>query len=130
MAGRLPLSPPLYPEEILTDRPVRWLVAELIREAAFEALQQELPYAVAVEVVRFDESRDDRVHIDANLLVVRDSQKRIVVGRGGEVVKRISMAARKGAEELLDMPVGLRLFVKIDPDWLRKPRRIAGLGYR
>ena len=72
VAGRLPLSPPLYPEEILTDRPVRWLVAELIREAAFEALQQELPYAVAVEVVRFDESRDDRIHIDANLLVVRD----------------------------------------------------------
>jgi len=129
VAALLPESPPLYPEEVLTDRPVRWLVAELVREAAFDELSQELPYSIAVEVVRFDESRPDRVHIDANILVIRDSQKRIVVGRGGEVVKRISMAARRQVEDLVGMPVGLRLFVKIDRDWLRKPRRISGLGY-
>ena len=109
---------------------MRWLAAELIREAAFEHLKEELPYSIAVEVVTFDESRPDRVHIEANLLVLRDSQKRIVVGRGGEVVRRISMVARQGIEELLGHPVGLRLFVKIDRDWLRKPRRLASLGYR
>ncbi len=129
VASRLPESPPLYPEDTLTDRPLRWLVAELVREAAMGELAQELPYSIAVEVTRFDESRGDRVHIDANLLVIRDSQKRIVVGKGGEVVKRISMAARAQVQELVGLPVGLRLFVKIDPDWLRKPRRISGLGY-
>ena len=130
VADRLPLSPPLYPEDVLTDRPLRWLAAELVREAAFEELKEELPYSIAVEVVTFDESRPDRVHIEANILVLRDSQKRIVVGRGGEVVKRISMAARRGVEDLVGLPVGLRLFVKIDRDWLRKPRRLASLGYR
>jgi len=129
VASRLPESPPLYPEDALTDRPLRWLVAELVREAAMGELAQELPYSIAVEVTRFDESRGDRVHIDANLLVIRDSQKRIVVGKGGEVVKRISMAARAQVQELVGLPVGLKLFVKIDPDWLRKPRRISGLGY-
>ena len=129
VVSRLPESPPLYPEDALTDRPLRWLVAELVREAAFDELAQELPYSIAVEVTRFDESRPGRVHIDANILVIRDSQKRIVVGKGGEIVKRISMAARHQVQELVGVPVGLRLFVKIDPDWLRKPRRISRLGY-
>ncbi|MFP8873265.1 MAG: GTPase Era [Myxococcota bacterium] len=127
---RLPEGPPLYPDDALTDRPVRWLAAELVREAAFEELEQELPYAIAVEVVRFDESREGRVHIDANVLVSRDSQKRIVVGSGGQVIKRIGIRARRGIEELLDTRVGLKLFVKVDPRWLKSPKRIASLGYR
>ena len=129
VCARLPKSPPLYPDDVLTDRPLRFLAAELVREAAFAELTQELPYCVAVEVVRYDESKPGRVHIEANLLVLRDSQKRIVVGRGGEVVKKIGMTARPQIEELVGLPVGLKLFVKIDPDWLRKPRRLEGLGY-
>jgi GTP-binding protein Era len=130
IVGRLPESPPLYPEDALTDRPLRWLAGELVREAAFEALGQELPYSTAVEVVRFDESRGDLVRIDANLLVERNSQKRIAVGTGGEMVKRIGTRARRQIEKLLGQRVHLQLFVKVDPRWLKSAKRLKGLGYR
>ncbi len=126
----LPESPPLYPEEEFTDRPVRWLCAELIREAVFECLDQELPYAMAAEVIRFDETRPKQVVIHANLLVGRESQKRIVVGAGGRTVKGIGMRARKSIETLLGTGVYLELFVKVDPKWLKSARRIHELGYR
>jgi len=126
---QLPASPALYPEESLTDKPLRWLCAELVREAAFEYLQRELPYSIAVEVIQFDESRDDLVEIHANILVERDSQKRIVVGSGGAMVKRIGVRARKSIERLLERRVHLKLFVKVDPKWLTSARRIESLGY-
>ncbi len=126
---RLPESPRLYPEEVLTDRPLRWLCAELIREAAFDCLQQELPYSIAVEVLRFEESRHDLVEIHANLLVERDSQKRIVIGAGGDMVKRIGIRARRSIEHLLDRQVHLETFVKVDPKWLKSLKRIESLGY-
>ena len=130
LVAELPLSPRLYPEEELTDRPVRWLCAELIREAVFECLEQELPYSMAVEVIQYDEGRAGKVAIHANLLVERESQKRIVVGARGRTVKGIGMRARKGIEALLASPVYLELFVKVDPKWLRSQRRIHELGYR
>jgi GTP-binding protein Era len=126
----LPESPPLYPEDELTDRPLRWLCAELIREAVFECLDQELPYVMAVEVVQFDESGADRVVIHANLLVARESQKRIVVGAGGRTVKGIGMRSRRSLESLLGTRVRLELFVKVDPGWAKSARRIHELGYR
>jgi GTP-binding protein Era len=129
IAARLPVSPPLYDADALTDRPMRWLCAELVREAAFAHLDQELPYSIAVEVTRFDESRPDRLRIAANLLVARESQKRIVVGRGGAMVKRIGIRARASIEAWLGRPVHLDLFVKVDRDWTRNPRRIESLGY-
>jgi GTP-binding protein Era len=125
----LPESPPYYPEDELTDRPLRFLAAELVREAAFEALQQELPYAVAVEVTAYDESRPGLVRIEANLLVERDSQKRIAVGAGGEMVKRIGTAARQQIERLLETQVHLALRVKVEPQWSRKRQRLEALGY-
>jgi len=130
LVAALPESPALYPEEELTDRPVRWLCGELIREAIFECLEQELPYAMAVEVVEYDEGRAGRVAIHANLLVERESQKRIVVGAGGRTVKGIGMRARTAIEAMLACRVHLELFVKVDPKWLRSARRIHELGYR
>jgi GTP-binding protein Era len=130
IVAALPESPPLYPEEELTDRPLRWLCAELIREAVFECLDQELPYVMAVEVVQFDESGADRVVIHANLLVARESQKRIVVGAGGRTVKGIGMRSRRSLESLLGTRVRLELFVKVDPGWVKSARRIHELGYR
>jgi GTP-binding protein Era len=129
LVAALPESPPLYPEDELTDKPLRWLAAELVREALFEELGQELPYQMAVEVVEFDESRPDLVRIRAHILVLRDSQKRIVVGRGGEVVKTIGSRARAQIEKLVGSKVYLELRVKIDPRWLKNPRRIKSLGY-
>jgi GTP-binding protein Era len=126
---RLPESPALYPEDDLSDRPLRFLVAELVREAAFEQLEQELPYALAVEVETYDESRPDLVRIRANLIVERASQKQIVIGRGGERIKAIGIQARRGIEALVEAHVHLELWVKIEPKWTKKPARVKALGY-
>ena len=125
----LPESPSLYPEDELSDRPLRFLAAELVREAAFETLAQELPYSLAVEVVDFDESRTDLVRIRANLLVERASQKQIVIGRGGEVVKKIGVRARREIEKLVGGKVHLELWVKVEPKWSKRPGRLKSLGY-
>ena len=126
----LPVSPPLYGEDELTDRPMRWLCAEMIRERVFELLDQELPYSMAVEVLDYDESNAKILKIRANLLVERDSQKRIVVGRGGRMVKKIGIRARHSIEAWVDRQVHLELFVKVDPGWLKNGRRIEELGYQ
>jgi len=125
----LPESPPLYPEDEITDRSVRWLAGELVREVMFEELGQELPYAMAAEVIDFDESKPEEVTIHVNLLVARNSQKRIVIGAGGAQIKRIGIRARKQIEELVGMRVHLKLWVKIDPKWLKNKARIEELGY-
>jgi len=126
---RLPESPPLYGDEELTDRPMRWLCAEMIREALFELLDQELPYSMAVEVLRYDESKPKAIRIGANLLVARDSQKRIVVGKGGAMIKKIGIRSRRSIEDWVGRRVHLELFVKVDPAWLKSPKRIEELGY-
>jgi GTP-binding protein Era len=127
--ARLPESPPLYPDDELTDRPLRWLVAELVREAVMECLGQELPYTMAVEVTSFDEKRPDLTRIRANLLVARNSQKLIAVGKGGEMIRRIGIRARPPIERLVGTRVHLELFVKVDPKWLKSRERIESLGY-
>ena len=129
LVQRLPESPPLYLEDELSDRPLRFLVAELVREAAFEALEQELPYQLAVEVESFDESREDLVRIAADLIVERASQKPIAIGRGGSRIKQIGIAARREIEQLLGRRVHLALRVKVEPHWTRKPARLRSLGY-
>ena len=129
IASRLPVSPPHYPEDQLSDRPLRFLVAELVREAAFEELGQELPYALAVEVVEYDEKRPDLVRIRANLLVERRSQKQIVIGKGGQVIKRIGIRARAAIEALVGSQVHLELWVKLEPHWAEHPKRLKTLGY-
>ena len=129
VVARLPEGPALYPEDELTDRPLRFLAAELVREAAFEALAEEVPYGVAVEVESFDESRPDLVRIAANLLVERESHKRIAVGAGGAKVREIGTRARRELERLVDRHVHLALRVVVEPDWARRPKRLKSLGY-
>ncbi|MCC6640216.1 MAG: KH domain-containing protein [Deltaproteobacteria bacterium] len=109
---------------------MRFLAAELVREAAFGALREELPYAIAAEVTAFDESRPDLVRIEADLLVERESQKRIVVGAGGAMVKQIGTHARLQIEKLCQRRVHLALRVKVEPGWSRQRERIEALGYR
>jgi GTP-binding protein Era len=129
IAARLPESPPLYPEDQLSDRPLRFLAAEIVREAAFEELEQELPYALAVEVVEWDESRKDLVRVRAHLLVERASQRQIVIGAGGARIKRIGTRARHELERLLESRVYLELWAKLEPHWSRRPNRLKSLGY-
>jgi GTP-binding protein Era len=126
----LPEGPPIYSPDMLTDRTERFLVSELIREQLFLSLRQELPYSTAVEIDNWDE-RTDRgdVVIDASIVVERDSQKTIVVGKGGAMVRDIGTRARAEATQLLGRPAHLRLHVKVAPGWTTSPEALARLGY-
>jgi len=125
----LPEGPRFYEDDALTDRPLRWLAGELVREAGFACLHDEIPHALGVEVLRFDEGRADLVRIEANLVVERASQKRIVVGAGGAMVKEIGTRARHAIESLLGTRVHLALWVKVEPHWTRRRERVGELGY-
>jgi GTP-binding protein Era len=128
LVRHLPEGPALHPEDTLTDRPLRFLAAEQIREVCFELLREELPYALAVEVDEWKEAAED-VRIRANLLVERESQKGIAVGRGGEMLGRIGTEARRRLAERLGKAVHLNLWVKVDRNWSRRPQRARELGY-
>ncbi len=126
----LPPGPPLYAADMLTDRTERFLAAELIREQLFLSLRQELPYATAVVIDNWEERPDKNdVVIDASIVVERDSQKSIVLGKGGTMIKDIGTRARAEVSTLLDRPAHLRLFVKVAPEWTSSPQSIARLGY-
>ncbi len=129
LTALLPESPPHYDPETITDRTVRFLAAEEIREAIFEELAEEVPYSVAVEIDQFDESKPDGARIRATLWVERDSQKGIVLGQGGRKIKAIGQRARHAIERLLDGPAHLSLWVKVDPKWAKKPKKLSALGY-
>jgi GTP-binding protein Era len=124
---RLPLGPPIYPEDQITDRPMRFIAAELIREQAMRLLRQEVPYAVAVEVEAYEE-QPDIVRIGAILWVERDAQKAIVIGKGGSMLKRIGTRARESLESVLETKVFLKLWVKVSDNWQDDERKLARLG--
>ena len=126
--ARLPSSPPLYPMDDLAAAPVRFFAAELIRETCFEELADEVPYATAVEVETFREA-DDPVYIAAMIYVEKESQKGIVIGRGGSMIKTIGRKARGKIEQLIERPVYLDLRVKVLANWRRRPGRLKLLGY-
>jgi GTP-binding protein Era len=125
----LPVGPPLYDAEHLSDRSTRWHAAELIRAELFERLGQELPYSCAVTIAEFKELRE-RDHIEAIIHVERSSQKGIVIGAKGQGIKGISMGARKRIEALTGRPCELFLEVRVTPRWTRDPSKLAELGYR
>ncbi|RMF16360.1 MAG: GTPase Era, partial [Candidatus Dadabacteria bacterium] len=124
--AHLPEGPPLYDVDSASDRPVRFIVAEYIRQAMFELLREELPYEAFVEIEQFDES-DDVIRIDAAIHVARKSQKGIVIGEGGQMIREIGTRARQLAEALLERRVFLKLFVKVTPKWMRNERILREL---
>jgi GTP-binding protein Era len=127
-AQALPQGPWLFPEDQLTDMPNRILAAEITREQLFIRLRQELPYAVLVESDKWEEREDGSCRIDQTIYVRRDSQKAIVLGKGGAQIKAIGAAARQQLERLLERPVHLFLFVKVREDWPDDRQRYADLG--
>lgn len=130
VAGLLGKGPRLFPEEMYTDRAERFLAAELVREQLFLQLGAELPYATAVMIESFEEraERGDVV-IQAVIYVERESQKGIVVGKGGQRIKKVGERARQAISELLRCPVHLKLFVKVSRNWSRQRRGIRDMGY-
>src|SRR5262249_41524051 len=130
IAARLPEGEPLYPEEMLTDRAERFLAAELIREQAFLLLSEEVPYSLAVTLESWSERADRKdVVIDATIHIERDSQKPIVIGEGGRMVKEIGTRARAEISKLLGIPAHVKLFVKVDPEWTRTQAALRRMGY-
>jgi GTP-binding protein Era len=134
LTGLLPAGEPLYGPDMLTDRTERFLAAELVREQLFLLTRQELPYAVAIDIETWNErTRPDGtqdVVIEANILVERDSQKAIVIGQGGSMIREVGTQARAQITELLGRPAHLKLEVKVDPEWSTSPAALARLGYR
>ncbi len=132
LAAQLPPGPAFYPDGELTDEPEEVLMAELIREAALEGVRDELPHslAVVIEEVSPREGRDDLiVDVHANLYVERDSQKGIVIGKGGARLREVGTAARTQIEKLLGTKVYLDLHVKIAKNWQRDPKQLGRLGF-
>ena len=126
----LPEGQPLYPLDQLTDQPERFIIAELIREKVFHLAYQEVPYAMAVEVEQV-KAREGRklTDIEATIYVERDSQKGIIIGRGGAMLKKIGEQARPEIEMLLGTQVFLKLWVKVRPDWQRDDEALKRFGY-
>jgi len=136
----MPLSPPLYPTGEITDEPQQVMIAELVREAALEGVRDELPHSLAVvvdEIADPDDEREvgrikgvgGRLQVRVSLVVERDSQKAIIIGRGGRRLKEVGVNARKGIEELLGRKVYLDLHVRTAKDWQSDPKALARLGF-
>jgi GTP-binding protein Era len=126
----LPEGPALYPEDTLTELPERFFAAEIIREKVFRQLGQELPYSVAVSIETWtDRAQEGAIEIAAVIHVERESQKAIVIGKGGQQIKQLGTMARQDLERFFETRVHLSLFVRVDPDWTRSPGALKRLGY-
>lgn len=127
----LPEGPQYFPEEYATDQPERFFVAELVREKIFHLAHQEVPYAAAVVVDQFTEMPEqNRIEIEATINVERDSQKAIIIGKGGQMLKEIGKQARVEIETFLGCHVYLNLFVRVRKNWRKDPRALREFGYR
>ncbi|KEF42947.1 MAG: GTPase Era [Cyanobium sp. CACIAM 14] len=135
LAADLPPGPMLYPADVISDQPEQLLLAELIREQVLSHTREEVPHSVAVRIERIVEDEEaaggrERTAVLATVLVERSSQKGILIGKGGQMLRAIGRGARLQMQKVFDGPVYLELFVKVVPNWRRHPGRLAELGYR
>lgn len=126
----MPAGPCYYPEDLVTDLPERFIVAEMIREKVMRLMDEEIPYGVGVKVDSFEEKPEKNlVVIQATIHVERDSHKKIVIGKGGQMIKRLGRQARTDIERMLGTRVFLELFVRVDKNWSQSERMLRELGY-
>lgn len=123
---KLPEGEPIFPEDEITDQPMRFLAAELIREKALEATRQEVPHAIATHVDAWEE-QEGRAQVAASIVVEKEGQKAILIGRGGSMLKKLGAESRKELEAILGKSVYLELFVKVRPEWRQNPRMLHDL---
>jgi GTPase len=128
LAEIVPPGPFLYPEDQMSDAPMRQLAAEITREKIFRKLHQELPYQSTVETDKWEERKDKSVRIEQTIFVERESQRKIVLGAGGATIKSIGADSRKEIGEILGVPVHLFLFVKVRENWSDDPDRYREMG--
>jgi GTPase len=125
----LPVGPQFFPDDILTDMPEKFIVAEMIREKVFRLTRDEVPYSTAVEIETFTERENGVIAIQAAIVLERTTQKGIVIGKRGEMLKRIGSQSRIDIERLLDTRVFLELFVKVEENWSERPSKLREYGY-
>lgn len=125
----LPESPPFFPPDELTDQPEKFFVGEIVREKVFEHYRDEIPYATEVEIVEFKERKGRKDFISAEIIVERQSQKGIIIGKAGAALKKVGERARKEIEEFLGRPVFLELHVKVKENWRKDEKWLRRLGY-
>lgn len=125
---KLPDCPPYFPKDELTDRSMRFFITEIIREKILLNYQQEIPYSVQVEVESYEET-ERHAHIRSIIYVARDSQKAIIIGKGGAAIKKLGMQARADIEEFTGKKIFLELFVKVDKDWRDNEQELKRFGY-
>ena len=128
LAERVPEGPFHYPEDQMSDAPMRSLAAEITREKIYRHLHQELPYQSTVETDSWTERKDKSVRIEQTIFVERDSQRKIVLGKGGATIKSIGAESRKELTEIVGQPVHLFLFVKVRDGWGDDPERYREMG--
>lgn len=129
IVGRLPEGPQFYPEGMHTDQPENLVIAEIVREKFLEHLRDELPHALVVQVEEIEERANGLFDISADVIVERKSQKGIVIGKGGELLKKVGTEARAELEPLLGAKVNLMLQVSVEKDWQRTPQLLDRLGF-
>lgn len=129
METALPEGPPFFPDDVMTNMPIRFIAAEMVREKIFRLTGQEIPYSTAVTIEIFDESDPNIVRIHAAIHVERDSQKGIIIGKGGSKLKQIGENARKDIEQLVGTKVFLKLFVRVEKNWSRDTKSLLKFGY-
>ncbi len=125
----LPSGPQLFPDDILTDMPEKFIVAEMIREKVFRLTRDEVPYSTAVEIEQFTERENGVIAIQAAIVLERPTQKGIIIGKKGEMLKRIGTQARGDIEKLLGTRVFLEIFVKVEENWSERPSKLREFGY-
>ncbi|MCD4962366.1 GTPase Era [Enterococcus casseliflavus] len=130
LIDEMPEGPQYFPEDQITDHPEYFIVSELVREKVLLLTRDEVPHSVAVVVDSMKRDHNDKVHIQATIIVERDSQKGIIIGKGGKMLKQIGTKARLDIEHLLDDKVFLELWVKVQKDWRDKQTFLTDYGYR
>lgn len=126
----LPQGPQFYPEDQITDHPERFIAGELIREKVLQLTREEVPHSVAVVVERIYREDEQKVHVQATIIVERKSQKGIIIGKGGQMLRKIGTLARKDIEKILGDKIYLELWVKVQPKWKDKKADLQAFGYR
>lgn len=124
----LPVSPPFFGKDALTDKPARFFVTEIIREKLLLNYDKEIPYSTEVLVEKFEE-KDNAIHIMSVIYVERDSQKGIIIGKGGEKIKKVGIEARHDIENFFGKKVFLEIFVKVEKDWRNRESKLRAFGY-
>lgn len=130
LINALPEGPQYYPADQITDHPEYFVVSELLREKILQLTQEEIPHSVAVTVDKMQKDEFDKVHVYANIIVERKSQKGIIIGKGGRLLKEIGTRARRDIQQLLGNKVYLELWVKVEKDWRKRKSNLQEYGYR